>query len=294
MSDSSYDLFNNDPVSGSDNTKTTLDDSSYDLINESDITNAFNPDSFQDSISSSEPVTLTGPDYTTSFCRPRQTESTAGSTISSAILTFARYFDIRDVSWYPYLISLSGVGGLFIFILLWYFIKYPDLVKPFTFGGVKLCWYLFLLFLILSVLVLFIHFLYYIAYFIEVTIHYFNMTLNPLLNEKVSSLCCFFSDYLNWLIFYPAMIYYLIIFILLVLFDVLVLIPILALFGFIVGFLFSLLGERETSAPGLVGQISNVMKDSSVSGMFQKGLQSMKNSTEGVKQKLFGSQVKNP
>lgn len=232
---------------------------------------------------SSESVNLSGPDYSTSFCRPRETESAMGTTVSSWILKIARTFDIGGVSWYPHLIAVSSIGGVMFIVFLWYFIQNPDLIKPLMTGSLKLLWYGFIFFMILSVLILYIHFLYYIAYFFELTVHYFNLTCNPLLNERVSSLCCYFSDYVNWLIYYPSMIYFLICFAVLVVIDVFVLLPILAFFGFMVGFLFSLLGHRAENAPQVKDQISDVMNHPKVNGLLADGAKNIQGSVNKLK-----------
>jgi hypothetical protein len=72
------------------------------------------------------------------------------------------------------------------------------------------------------------------------------LTFNPLLDPKVSELYCFFSDYVNPLIYFPSMIFFLLCLIGIVLLLVLILLPILAATSFFVGFLFSLLGEKKT------------------------------------------------
>jgi hypothetical protein len=241
-------------------------------------TDLSNPVTPIEPIEAPAPVSLPTPDYSTSFCRARTSEPTIGSFVN-------RLFGSMDTGGVPgfvFFACFAGIGLIALLVILWYSVKYSDLVKPFMSGSLKLLWYLFIYFLIISVLVLFIQFLYYFAYWVEITIHYFNLFINPLLNDRVSSLCCLFSDYVNWLIYYPAMIFYFFCLVMVLLFDFLILIPVLVFFGFLIGFLFSLLGDRDTSAKGLMGQISSVMKDASISGMFSKGIQKMKDSTEGI------------
>ena len=101
--------------------------------------------------------------------------------------------------------------------------------------------------------------------------------MNPLLNEKLNSWTCYFSDYISWIFYYPVMIYYFFCLIL-----SLVVIGLLSLgvifFGFLIGTLFGLLGER----------------DNNVKNMFQKGMQHMYSGVDLMKEKLGRGQVKNP
>jgi len=219
----------------------------------------------------STPVSIQGPDYSTSFCRPRETESTMGSSVSSWILQVNRSLDIGGVSWSPNFIALASLSGCFLLVVLVFFIKEPDLIKPFMGGGLRLLWYGFIFFLIISVLVLFSHYLYWVAYFFELTIHLFNLTWNPLLNDTVSSWCCFFSDYLNWLIYYPSVIYFLICFCILLFVDIVILLPIFVFFGCMIGFLFSLFGESKENTDGVKVQVMDALKKDNT-GLFQKGL----------------------
>jgi hypothetical protein len=254
-------------------------DTDYNLDTNPDPgTDLSNPVTPIEPIEAPAPVSLPTPDYSTSFCRARTTEPTIGSFVNRLFGSM----DTGGVPGFAFFACFACIGLIALLVILWYSVKYSDLVKPFMSGGLKLLWYLFIYFLIISVLVLFIQFLYYFAYWFEITIHYFNLFINPLLNDRVSSLCCLFSDYVNWLIYYPAMIFYFFCLVMVVLFDVLILIPVLVFFGFLIGFLFSLLGDRETTAKGLMGQISSAMNDASVSGMFSQGLQKMKDSTEGI------------
>jgi len=77
-----------------------------------------------------------------------------------------------------------------------------------------------------------------------------------------------FSDYISWLIYYPSMLFYLICFGLLLVFDILILLPTLIFMGFVVGYLFSLLGDPNTESKGTL----SMMK-----GMLNKGMSMMKN-----------------
>jgi len=232
---------------------------------------------------SSESVNFSGPDYSTSFCRPRQIEYAMGTTVSSWILKIARTFDIGGVSWYPHIIAVGSFGTILLIVFLWSYMMYSDLIIPFLTGGMRLLWYGFIFFLIISVLILLIHFLYYIAYFFEITVHYFNLTVNPLLDERVSSACCFFSDYVNGMIYYPSMVYFLVWFVVLVVFDVFVLLPMFLFSGFLIGYLFSLLGKRADVSE-VKGQFSDIMNNSQLNNT----LKNSANQIQGSFNKLKG------
>jgi len=245
----------------------------------------FNPESAGlPTVKSPEPVKLNvGPDYSTSFCRPRPTESTSTILINTTVSGIKNSFQIDGLSWINALILFLSIGGLLFLLVLWYSFKYPDAIGPFLTGIFRLSWCLFIYFIIISVLVLFIQFMYYFAYWIGITIQYFNLFMNPLLNERVSELSCYFSDYVNFLIYYPAMVFYFICLILLVLFDILVMAPVMVFFGFIVGILFSLLGEQPDTVKKVIGTVSGIVQEK-----YQKLKTSAKDSMAGLMRKPVG------
>ncbi len=177
------------------------------------------------------------------FCRPRNQETIFQSITRRLRGAMGGINENRSsLMW---ILPLACVGGILAIILIYHILRHYDLIQPFVKGGIKGIWYMFLYLIIIFVVGIYIKCLYYFAYWIELTIHYFNLTLNPLLDERVSYYCCLYTDYVNWLIYYPAMLFYLFCFGLLVIFDILILLPTLVFLGFIVGYLFSLLGQPE-------------------------------------------------
>jgi len=235
-------------------------DMEYDLYDETDMEVDTTPESYTlDSTLSSTPIELPEPDQE-SFCRPRTTEKTSDKIGENIVSLFTGSFNTDSFSWITALITFACIGGFILLVFLWYTLKYPELIGPFMVGFLRILWYLLIYSAIVSVMVLFVRFIAKVIYFIKVTIEYFNLTMNPLLNPKVSSLSCYFTDYVNSLIYYPAMIFYLICFIFLLLFDFLILLPVLAVFGFIIGFLFSLLGENRNTMGQVFGKVAGMVK----------------------------------
>lgn len=193
----------------------------------------------------SQPVSIKGPDYSTSFCRPRPTESPMGKKVSSWILKVNGYLDIGGVSWGPHLAVFTTFGTCAIIALLLFYWKEPELFKNLMGGYARMLWYGLIFLMIITMLVLFSHYLYWVAYFFELTVHFFNLTKNPLLDQTVASLCCLFSDYINWIIYYPSMIFFLFVFLCILFVDIFLLLPIFIFFGCIIGSLFSMFGKGK-------------------------------------------------
>jgi hypothetical protein len=223
----------------------------------------------------SQPVSIQGPDYSTSFCRPRPTESTMGKKVSSWILKVNGYLDIGGVSWGPSITVFTTLGTCAIIALLFFYFKEPELFKSFMSGGTRMLWYGFIFFMIITMLALFSHYLYWVAYFFELTVHLFNLTWNPLLDQKVASLCCLFSDYINWLIYYPSMIYFLFCFLFILFIDLVILLPIFIFFGCIIGFLFSMFGQSKTTTDVVIEGVKKVASENVKSPLVQSGLKNM-------------------
>jgi hypothetical protein len=260
----------------------TSNESETDKLNElnkidtSSVSNPnFNPESVGlPTIQSLEPVKLdSAPEYPTSFCRAPETKTTAERIQEGAVNTFKNAFKMDGLSWMNALILFLSIGGFILLVVICYSFMNPDIVVPSLKGVLRISWRIFIYFLILSILVLFIQFMYYFAYWIGITINYFNLFMNPLLNERVRQLSCYFSDYVNFLIYYPAMLFYFILLVLVVLFDLLILLPVMGLFGFLVGTLFSLLGEDNDT-------VKDVAKK--VTGMVQKGITNAKDSMSSL------------
>jgi len=276
-------VINNKSIIPNSNTDTDTDTEKVDKLNKIDTSGvpSFNPKSVGlPTIQAPEPAKLdVAPDYSTSFCRPRETTTTSEKIQNSAVSNLKNAFNIEGISWVNALFLFLAMGGVVFLLILWYTFKNPDMIGPFMIGIFRITWRIFIYFLILSVIVLFIQFIYYFSYWVGVTIDYFNLFMNPLLNERVSQLSCYFSDNVNFLIYYPAMAFYLFLLILVVLFDILILLPVMGLFGFFIGILFSLLGEPPDNVKKVLGTVSEFV---------QNGMQKMKTGTKDTLSGIMG------
>lgn len=231
----------------------------------------------------SQPVSIKGPDYSTSFCRPRPTESPMGKKVSSWILKVNGYLDIGGVSWGPHITVFTTLGTCMIIGLLLFYVIDRDLFTSFFSGGVNMLWYGFIFFMIITTLVLFSHYLYWVAYFFELTVHLFHLTWNPLLDQKVASLCCLFSDYINWIIYYPSMICFLFAFLFILFVDLVILLPIFIFFGCMIGSLFSMLNKGKPPSD-MIKEIENLATQHiNTSNVVQTGINNVINIKKNFK-----------
>jgi uncharacterized membrane protein len=229
----------------------------------------------------SQPVSIKGPNYSTSFCRPRPTESKMGKKVSSWLLKVNGYLDIGGVSWGPHITVFTTFGICTIIGLLIFYLMKRELFISFFTGGVSMLWYGFIFFMIITTLVLFSHYLYWVAYFFELTVHLFHLTCNPLLDQKVSSLCCLFSDYVNWIIYYPSMICFLFAFLFILFIDIVILLPIFMFFGCMIGTLYSMLDKQKIPKGEDAVEVANEFINKS--NVVEKGRMNVKNIQENLK-----------
>lgn len=195
-----------------------------------------------DEVEASGPLNLPDPDYLTNFCKNRNTPADSWFTNMPSLDWSKRE------GWGSWIVILLGLGIVFFVLMVWYFIKYYELIIPFIGGSINIMKYLIIYSIIIVVMVLLLKFTRYFSVWYKLFYKYLRLTFNPLLDDKVSQLYCFFSDYVNPLIYYPSMIFFLFCLIGVVLLLVLILLPILAAVSFFVGFLFSLLGEKKTDS----------------------------------------------
>jgi hypothetical protein len=193
-----------------------------------------------DAIEDSAPLDIPDPDYLTNFCKNRNTPS------DSLFSNMPSMDWGKKDSWGSWIIILGILVGLFFLAFLWHLAKNFNLVVPFVGGSLNILKYLIIYSIIIVVMVLLLKFTRYFSLWYNLFYKYLRLTFNPLLDPKVSELYCFFSDYVNPLIYFPSMIFFLLCLIGIVLLLVLILLPILAAVSFFVGFLFSLLGEKKT------------------------------------------------
>ena len=130
-------------------------------------------------------------------------------------------------------------------LLIWYFIQYYDLLLPFMSGGLSLLKYFVICITIFYIMVLFIQTTLYFSFWYASTLYHFRHMVNPLLNHTVRYYYYYFTDYINWIIFYPARFWYGFRFTTNILFFILVILPVMAFIAFFIGILFSWLGEKK-------------------------------------------------
>ena len=208
-----------------------------------------------DKVEKSTPLKLnTDPNYLTHFCKNRNTPNW---------ITVKNPLDFPDKPWEKYL-GIAIVGGILLLFLLWILFKYYDLILPFSNGIFNILKYLVIYSVIVFILVLFFKFLTHFKFWYNLFMTYLKLFLNPLINEKVSFLYCYFTSYVNWLIYYPAKLFYLICLIGISLIFFLIIIPIIVAISFTIGYLFSLLGE-STNLESLVNNMKKTASSVSVS-----------------------------
>jgi len=195
-------------------------------------------DPMDEKIEGSSPLNLNAdPNYLTNFCKNRNTPTKP---------LFKNPFDIFKKGFKPDLLGYAIVGGLLLMYLIWTVLKYYDVAVPFAGGIFNILKFLIIYTVIILVLTLFFKFVFTFKFWVTLFVKHFRLFLNPLLNEKVSSAYCYFTSYVNWLIYYPAKIYYFICVVVIVGIFFLCILPIIACISFVIGYLFSLLGDGRS------------------------------------------------
>jgi hypothetical protein len=195
-------------------------------------------DPMDQKIEGSSPLNLNAdPNYLTNFCKNRNTPTKP---------LFKNPFDIFKKGFKPDLIGYAIVGGCLFLYLIWAFFKYYDVALPFAGGVFNIIKFLIIYTIIILVLKLFFKFVFSFKFWMTLFVKYFRLFLNPLLNPKVSSAYCFFTSYVNWLIYYPAKIYYFICVLAICGIFILCVLPVIACISFVIGYLFSLLGDGRS------------------------------------------------
>ncbi len=136
-------------------------------------------------------------------------------------------------------------GGFLLLLLIWYSIKYYELFLPFAGGALRLFKYFLICSAIFYFMVTFVQTTNYFYWWYESTLYFFRRFVDPLLNQRVKYWYYYFTDYINWIIYYPVKLYYLIRFLANVVFFLLIILPTLAFIAFFIGLLFSWIGERD-------------------------------------------------
>ena len=136
------------------------------------------------------------------------------------------------------LILLSFIG--------WNMLKNFDNLVPFSGGILNILKLVVVYFVIMFVMKIFIKLLKALSFWFDLFRDYFKLFLNPLLNQHVSFLYCYFTNYVNWIIYYPAKIFYFVCAMGIALVFFMIIIPIIFAFSFIFSKLLALLGNRSS------------------------------------------------
>lgn len=218
-----------------------------------------------------------------------------------------------------------GAGGTFVTcLILWYSIRYYELFLPFVSGGLRLFKYFLICTAILYFMATFVQTSHYFYWWYESTLYFFRRMVDPLLNQKVKYWYYYFTDYINWIVYYPAKTYYFFRFVANVFFFLLIILPVMAFIAFFIGLLFSWLGEAKeeksildpmvqelkTAATSAKEQASSMVsnkmaglaslmsfakgletKGLETKGLETKGLETKGIESKGIESKVLGSQL---
>lgn len=216
-------------------------------------------------IEGSSPLNLNSdPNYLTNFCKNRNTPNR---------LTLKNPFTLIDKAKIDTWIGLVVVGIPLFLFLLWCFFKNYDVIIPYAGGVFNILKFLIIYCLILFVLRLFFKFVFTFKFWVSLFIKYFELFLNPLRDNKVSSAYCYFTPYVNWLIYYPAKLYFFICLLGVCFIFFLIIIPVIVAISFTIGYLFSLLGDSsslEKAAENLKKAVSSVKVNTAKPADFAK------------------------
>lgn len=174
--------------------------------------------------------------YLTHFCRNRKWPDLSPL---KQIFTFS----MGNLNEY---VSSALLAFILLSFIAWNMLKNYDNLVPFSGGILNILKLVVIYFVIVFVMKLFIKLLKALSFWFDLFRDYFKLFLNPLLNQHVSFLYCYFTNYVNWIIYYPAKIFYFICAMGIALVFFMVIIPIILAFSFILSKLLSLLGNRSS------------------------------------------------
>lgn len=141
------------------------------------------------------------------------------------------------------------IGFLFIALFIYYCVMYFPLFLPYMKGILKMVKYFVLYGLIMSTILLFIHVLGYLFWWLILFHWAVERMIDPLKDNTVSSWYYYLTDNVNWIVYYPSMVYFFICMIGLIILLVLMILPAVSVIGFLIGYLFSLMGEAPCDKP---------------------------------------------
>lgn len=138
---------------------------------------------------------------------------------------------------YNILFGFLSIVLILLLILNW------DKLSSFSEGIFKLLKIFILYTLIIATIALFIKALSYLYWWVNLFYWVVARLINPLISKKVNSWYYYFTDYVNWIVYGFAEIIYFICMVGLLLLLVLIILPAVSFIGFLIGFLFSMMGD---------------------------------------------------
>jgi len=128
-------------------------------------------------------------------------------------------------------------------ILLIIVVTHAGALANFSDGILKLFKYFVLYSMVFGVITLFIKLLGTLYWWVVLFYWCIERMIDPLKDNTVRSWYYYLTDYVNWIIYYPAMIYYFFFMIALFMILSLIILPFVAFIGFLIGYIFSMMGE---------------------------------------------------
>jgi hypothetical protein len=128
-------------------------------------------------------------------------------------------------------------------ILLIIVVTHAGALANFSDGILKLFKYFVLYSMVFGIITLFIKLLGTLYWWVVLFYWCIERMIDPLKDNTVRSWYYYLTDYVNWIIYYPAMIYYFFFMIALFMILSLIILPFVAFIGFLIGYIFSMMGE---------------------------------------------------
>lgn len=166
------------------------------------------------------------------------------------------------------------VGLIFLLLLMYYLVTNFAAFIPYAKGIFKILKYFILYTLIFSTFFLFLHLLGYLFWWTMLFYWAVDRLVDPLKDPTTREWYYYFTDNVNWIIYGGATIYFFLWVLALIILLCLIILPAVSIIGFLVGYLFSLMGEAPCDKPDgtMLGKlVSGTMKGvSGVSSAFSK------------------------
>ena len=209
--ETNYDNPSNDNTSNNPSNNQTFNDEAYD-----DETYNRDIPGVEKSDTTSSPSKIKGSNYSTGICSsPESCKSVAKKIGIALVVIFLIYIVITQRS------AIANISD----------------------GLIKLFKYFVLYSMVFSVMAVFIKLLGTLHWWVILFYWCLERVIDPLKDNTVRYLYYYLTDYVNWIIYYPAMLYYLLFLIGLFMILSLIILPFVSFVGFLVGYIFSMMGE---------------------------------------------------